>query len=566
MPICVIPGLQAIENRNNRDLAGWPGRNGAANRVEPIAMPGIGATFQLRRGEPIFTIGSCFARHIERELEDRGYQLPVRALLKSSEFKAHGESILNNYGVPSIRQELAWAFDPAAPFDPATGFIEAFPGKFCDLHLPNGMRPDPLDVVQRRRQAIIACTRLIRSCRVVIITLGLTEVWWDHAARAYVNETPRPSLIRKWPERFELRVLDSGETLEQLRAALALIRANAAEGVQVILTVSPVPMTATHRPVDVMVANTYSKAALRVAAETVCAELDFVHYFPSYESVVLSDRSIAWEEDQVHVTQALVRTNVTRMLKHYDTSVAVPMTAIEVLAEHDRLQPEGIRRQWDFLSEHRDAVHGHAALAARYVRLAINRGDLPSAREVVAAMPPLEVPFHREFLETELHLAEHRAADALELLDRVDAQALPAKLERQIRRDIWRLRTLVHLDSGNDDAAIGAAVAWARAAATNAQYTTPLLTLGRSFRDRGKLVQAAHYFDQIAAERGEDSSFQLEYAELLVRVGRIEKALAIADSITPNNPADKRRLDLIRAFAFPGATPADDPAQTPSSG
>ena len=53
-----------------------------------------------------------------------------------------------------------------------------------------------------------------------------------------------------------------------------------------MLTVSPVPLAATAEPgCHVLAATTYSKAVLRVAAETVWKRFDNVHYFPSYEIV-----------------------------------------------------------------------------------------------------------------------------------------------------------------------------------------------------------------------------------------------------------------------------------------
>ncbi len=74
------------------------------------------------------------------------------------------------------------------------------------------------------RKAIIECTRLIRRCRVVVITLGLAEVWWDNVGKAYLNETPRPTLLKKEPGRFELHVLDADDTATYLNKALQLIK------------------------------------------------------------------------------------------------------------------------------------------------------------------------------------------------------------------------------------------------------------------------------------------------------------------------------------------------------
>jgi len=52
-----------------------------------------------------------------------------------------------------------------------------------------------------------------------------------------------------------------------------------------LLTVSPVPLTATASQNHVMVATSYSKSVLRAVAGELAAKYPFVDYFPSYELV-----------------------------------------------------------------------------------------------------------------------------------------------------------------------------------------------------------------------------------------------------------------------------------------
>jgi hypothetical protein len=54
---------------------------------------------------------------------------------------------------------------------------------------------------------------------------------------------------------------------------------------KVILTVSPVPLVATAEDSHVLVATTYSKSVLRVAAEAIVRRRSSVAYFPSFEIV-----------------------------------------------------------------------------------------------------------------------------------------------------------------------------------------------------------------------------------------------------------------------------------------
>jgi hypothetical protein len=315
MPIeTLVPSLDDEPNPLRR----WPTRDGQPNRIEPIAKPHFETPFRLIGGESIFTIGSCFARHIEESLADRGFSIPILDLLtkESSLFSVSGD-FLNNYGTPSIAQELAWALDEKSPFDPATGVAELIPGGFVDMHLPGRVKPAPYEVVLQRRAAIRSVMRKITDCRVVIITLGLAEVWYDKVGGSYLNITPRQPLQLREPNRYELHVLTFEETLHHLRRALDLIQANCRADVQVLLTVSPVPMTQTFRAMDVAVANAYSKSVLRTAAEHAVFEYKNVHYFPSFESVTLSERGIALQEDMIHVTRQLVDVNIGRMVSAF---------------------------------------------------------------------------------------------------------------------------------------------------------------------------------------------------------------------------------------------------------
>jgi hypothetical protein len=86
---------------------------------------------------------------------------------------------------------------------------------------------------------------------------------------------------------------------------------------RVLLTVSPVPFARTFSGTDAIIANCYSKSVLRVAAEVARNSCDWIDYYPSFESVTHSDRSIAWEDDLIHVRSEVVAANVERMLHAY---------------------------------------------------------------------------------------------------------------------------------------------------------------------------------------------------------------------------------------------------------
>jgi len=59
---------------------------------------------------------------------------------------------------------------------------------------------------------------------------------------------------------------------------------------QIVVTVSPVPLMATLSGEDVVVANTYSKSLLRTVVQESAEAHKNVHHFPGYEIVQNSDR------------------------------------------------------------------------------------------------------------------------------------------------------------------------------------------------------------------------------------------------------------------------------------
>lgn len=106
-------------------------------------------------------------------------------------------------------------------------------------------------------------------------------------------------------------------TIKYLDGVVGLLRRFSRLDQKIVLTVSPVPLLATFTDNDVIVANCYSKSLLRVAAEYMRYQYANVDYYPSYESVTLSDRQTTWLDDLHHVEDAIVRFNVGRMVSAY---------------------------------------------------------------------------------------------------------------------------------------------------------------------------------------------------------------------------------------------------------
>lgn len=146
-----------------------------------------------------------------------------------------------------------------------------------------------------------------------MITLGLVEAWFDEEAGVYLNRMPA-SGIRKQPDRYTFRRIDVDESFSLLDEAIEALTGAGVD--KVLLTVSPVPLGTTFTGKDVVVANSYSKAVLRVCAEMLTEKYPQADYYPSYE-LVSSGGLGALLLDNIHVRGQVVRRATDHMLKAY---------------------------------------------------------------------------------------------------------------------------------------------------------------------------------------------------------------------------------------------------------
>jgi len=526
MPLEIIDAAKATRQRKGNRFAGW-GRRDGENRVEPLAKPAFAAPFALVPGEPIFTIGSCFARNIESELIRRGYAVPMVELFRDGPLAGQNPGIINNFGTPSILNELGWAFG-AIPFREEMAFVET-KGGFVDLHLRTDLRPEPLEVVRARRQAIFAATRTLARCRVMILTLGLTEVWHDDIHGLYLNQTPRPSVARADPARFSLHALDFAETLDHLDRALAIAFAHGHPDLRIILSVSPVPMAATHRAMDVIVANAASKATLRCVAEHVVARDPRIVYFPSYESVTLSDREIAWEADLVHVRPEIVALNVARMIAAYCPDAPPGDTEGEAALVE---RAERARRAGDaaFFAAHAAQSRVSEAFAVEHARFLEAQGHHGEAAALLTeAKDTAARVLHARLVR--------RAGDA----ERATALLAPLCEGDSGAREAWQEQLAALLDIGDLAAAIAFRDRWVKVQPRSEIRADRMIA--SHLRDQGdRAGSVARLEHAMGAPRGDRAGAMLELGEDYAALGRFDRAWAIAAHVEIGTAMQARRL------------------------
>ncbi len=543
MPLVKLSANAAIENRKTNPFSTW-GDRGASNRVEPMTLPNFAVPFKLERGESIFTVGSCFARNVETELIRRGFRIPAREIFRLPEFAKVETGVINNYGTPSIYNEIAWAFGEQ-PFVVEDHLLEIMPGKFADQHLTPSLRPESLDVVKARREAITASYRAAAECRTIIMTLGLSEVWFDTKTNYYLNVSPRPAMLRQFPDRYELHVLSYEEIYSYLSKAIDILRRNCSPDMRMLLTVSPVPLTNTHREEDVIVANAYSKAVLRTAAETIVTQLPFVTYYPSFESVSLTDRKIAWMDDLIHVSDAIVKINVGRMVDAY----AGPGEGDDKAAIDEGGEPIAIQRAQAarsnggdiaarFFAEHGSWSQTSLPFALEHARFVLDAGQPDTALSVLSA--------HRESNEPavvamlcEVLLLNGKADEALATIGRLNGQRVKSV-------SLWD--AVFNAALAVNDANVALSVLNTAIAHVPVRKAHFYFLAARAFRDRRDAENAIRFY-QVAIESGRAGLANLELADYLVELRRIDEAREVMQGFRPEGSGEitryRKLVDLL---------------------
>lgn len=273
--------------------------------------------FKLTREDEIFTIGSCFARNIEDTLIAKKYKVSAAHLdLPKPGFRGpNAKSVLTKFNTHSMLTELQLAFEGRQL--PEDGLIELREGGFWNPQLHRvGIVDKALALTVRDKVADVV--RRIADAGVVIVTLGLTEYWYDKEFGVPLNDTPIDWRYAMRTNRFEFRNSPFADSYEQVMRLKELIfKVSKSGNTKMIITVSPVPLQRTFSKQDVIVANTYSKSVLRAIAQEVANSDDRVDYFPSYEIVMNSPRSFAWKHDQRHVEFGVIQTIVSKFESLY---------------------------------------------------------------------------------------------------------------------------------------------------------------------------------------------------------------------------------------------------------
>ncbi|MFP5255294.1 MAG: GSCFA domain-containing protein [Acidimicrobiia bacterium] len=251
-----------------------------------------GGRLTLDGNTRIATAGSCFASNVLRWLPRLGlrpfFTEVAPSWFTADEARAHGYGEFaarygNIYTVRQLRQLVEEALGHRPP-------IEAFDdhaGAVWDLLRPH-VRPGGFASVEEARHDrayhLRCVERLLRESDVFVFTLGLTEAWVDDRSGVVFPVCPGTVAGRYDPAHHRPVNFDHPAVVDDLCWVIDAVAA-VNPGLRWIVTVSPVPLVATHGDDHVVVASTYSKSVLRAACGAVEAGHPSVTYFPSYEII-----------------------------------------------------------------------------------------------------------------------------------------------------------------------------------------------------------------------------------------------------------------------------------------
>lgn len=253
----------------------------------------------------IFTMGSCFARNIEEVLHKRGLNVLTDRFQIDPDcytLSRRPSAVLNKFNIPSMLFEFERAFG-GQPIDDLS-FVKVKENEFFDTSTA-GLKFLPIETLREIRDQAIEVNRTILEADIFIVTLGLVEMFIDSETGRVLNTSPHPLIMRKYPERFAHARPGYRFLSERLYRLIALLK-SLNPSLDIVITVSPVPLQSTMLHEDVVASNTYSKSLLRVLAQEAVEKFANVHYYPSYEMVMNSPRAVTWESDQIHVQAPLV--------------------------------------------------------------------------------------------------------------------------------------------------------------------------------------------------------------------------------------------------------------------
>ncbi len=254
----------------------------------------VQAKQRIQPGERIATAGSCFAQHVAAHLRRNTTNLldcePPPPGLAADQHHRFGYSLYSaRYGNVYTVRQLRQLVEEAAGLHQPEGHLWRRGDHWID-----GLRPsvEPVglsskDEVMAHRQFHLACVRsVLKNLDWLVVTLGLTECWRHRPSGTVFPMAPGTQGGDFDPDLHELWITSHWKARKDLLSLRRRIKAlRGGRPFELLLTVSPVPLTATASGKHVLSATLQAKATLLSVAQELARDQERIHYFPSYEII-----------------------------------------------------------------------------------------------------------------------------------------------------------------------------------------------------------------------------------------------------------------------------------------
>jgi hypothetical protein len=299
----------------------WPGSydNPAADGNYPFPQH---TGLRVMSDTPIASMGSCFAREIRKVLLNRGYAYITEEIDHPASVHASAawERIYNTF---SMRQIFEYTFDKFTP--DLRWWTAPESGKIQDPYRRIILYDSPDEAETDFDRHKIHSRRALERAHVLILTLGLTEIWEDQVDGSVICLPSGPYVKEGGNmDRYAFRVSRYAENLENLERIHQLMKTNNAD-CQLLVTVSPVHLWATFREdLDVISSSCNSKSTLRAVADEFVSNHKNTYYFPAYEmatiySMIMKRSYFAEGKENFHVNQETVEFIMNHFFKFYSS-------------------------------------------------------------------------------------------------------------------------------------------------------------------------------------------------------------------------------------------------------
>jgi len=215
---------------------------------------------------PLMAIGSCFAEYILECLERLGFNV----------FDPHWGY---KYSTSSILREVKNAFQLHLTTDASLyltnmGYTDLNHHRIYDTHKDKALWK--INEIEARAQEMLPNTRIL------VMTLGQNEVWKNLNTNEYILH-PYPGALDVEKD-LQVHFISLEENEEQLEEIYTILTTHIPD-IQIIITVSPIPLRLTYQDMDAVQGNNISKYTLYVAANEFASRHGNVHYFPGFDIV-----------------------------------------------------------------------------------------------------------------------------------------------------------------------------------------------------------------------------------------------------------------------------------------